>query len=124
MAELFGRRYSMVSVHYIIFILDLVESYRRERTTFSHGLFNPLQPFRGDVRFQSKTVVEVLIAPDAAYDPIDRYSSNTPNPAVESRFFLLTVVETTDLVLIRPVISDPLPQSGDRRFQAKNSHTC
>ena len=67
---------------------------------------------------------EVLIAPDAAHDPIDRYSSNTPIPAVKSRFFLLTVVETTDRVLIRPVFADPIPQSGDRRFQAENSHTC
>ncbi len=75
--ELFGRRYTMVSVHHIVFILDLVESYRRERTTFSHGHFDPLQPFRGDMRFQSKTVVEILIAPDTAHDPIDRYSSNT-----------------------------------------------
>ncbi len=122
-AELFGRRYSMVSVHYIIFILDLVEFYRRERTTFSHGRFDPLQPFRGDVQFQSKTVVEVLIASNTAHDPINRHGSNTPNPAVKSGFFLLTVVEITDRGLIRLVFTDFIPQTGDRRFQAENSHT-
>ena len=91
---------------------------------FSHGRFDPLQTFRGDMRFQSKTVVEVLIAPDAADDPIDRYGSNPPNPAVESRFFFLTVVEATDLVRIWPVFADLIPQSGDRRFQTENSHKC
>ena len=35
-------------------------------------------------RIRGFTLVEVLIAPDAAHDPIDRYGSNASNPASRS----------------------------------------